>query len=187
MGNRSSYRLTVWNRPRMAKHCDPCENTDRIDVDIIVIPPGTMGMLLHIPAVSDSRGSSLPVAIVLLTLLAIMGAAIMEVSRFGDLAARAQLSAAAAMHLADAGLAAYERGAVPTVGTVRLESASGEATVTASQMIRMSDSTIMVLVESRGTAPAGVRPIGQRTLQVMMHIDTTGVRQRIVGTLAEEY
>lgn len=135
----------------------------------------------------DRHGSALPLAIALLTLLAMIGAATVEVSRFGNLAARAQISAAAAMHLADTGLNAYERGALGAYGTTFLRSSSGEASVTAEQVLRLKDSTIVVLVESQGTAPVGADPTGRRTLRVLMRIDPGGERQRVGGTLMEDF
>lgn len=140
-----------------------------------------------LPAVADSRGSSLAIAIVLLTLLATVGVAIIEVSRFGQLAAQAQLSAAAAMYLADMGLDYYETGTTAALEPIQLESSSGEVTVTATQLLRMRDSTVIVLVESRGTASVGTQATGRRTLQVMVRIEPTGVRRRVRGTLAEEF
>ena len=142
---------------------------------------------MPVPAGTDSRGSSLPIAIVLLTLLAMMGAAIVEVSRFGSLAARAHISTASAMHLADTGLVVYEQGAVGAYGTTLLRSSSGEASVTAEQILRLRDSAVVVLVESRGTAPVGTNPTGRRTLQVLMRIDPNGDRQRVTGSLMEDF
>jgi hypothetical protein len=157
-------------------------------IEIRVIASDTLGaMRILNPVVTGSRGSSLPVTIVMLTLLTMIGAAIVETSRFGNLAARAHVSAAAAMHLADTGLAAYERGVVGAFGTTVLRSSSGQAVVTADQVVRLTDSSVVVLVESRGTAPVGMNPTGRRNLQVLMRIDPSGDRQRVAGSLMEDF
>ena len=144
-------------------------------------------MQMVFPAVLSSRGSSLPVAIVLLTLLATMGAAIVEASRFGNLAARGHVATAAALHLADTGLDSYERGTGSPFGSTRLGSSMGEATITANRLLRLTDSTVIVLVESLGTSPPGGTPIGRRTLRVLLQVDQEGNRQVISGSLMEDF
>ena len=153
----------------------------------MVIASGTVGMRIPIRTISDSEGTALPVAIVVLTMLTTIGAALVEVTRFGNLAARAHISAAAAMHLADTGLDAYERGALAAYGTTRLRSPSGGATIIAEQVLHLRDSTVLVLVESRGAAPDRPDPAGLRTLKVVMRINPNGDRERVGGTLMEDF
>ena len=143
-------------------------------------------MRMVFPVVLSSRGSSLPVAIVLLTLLATAGAAIVEVSRFGNLAARGHVAAAAALHLADTGLDSYRRGTGELLGSTRIGSSMGEATVTSRRLVQLADSTVIVIVESHGTSPPGATPIGRRTLRALMQVYPDGNRQVISGSLMEE-
>ena len=135
----------------------------------------------------SARGSALPVAIAIVTLIAVIAAAILEISVFGSLAARAQQTGVVALHVADTGLRAYERGAIVANGSTSLGSNSGEGLVSAERLLVLADSTVMMLVHSRGTSPAGARPTGRRTLQALIHIDSSGVRRRVPGSLAEEY
>lgn len=142
--------------------------------------------MLH-PAVQTSRGSSLPVAILLLALLGTIGAAIVEVTRFGNLASRAQVSLAAAMHLADTGLQAYVSGALDAVGPSRLVSSRGEGLVRGETILRLNDSSTIVRVTSSGSSPSAARPAGHRTLEALVHFDPAGNRRPIAGSLWEEY
>lgn len=135
----------------------------------------------------SARGSALPVAIAVVTLVVVITTAILEISVFGSLAAQAQRAGVAALHLADTGLRAYERGAITASGSTTLGSNSGDGLVSAEQLLVLPDSTVVMLVHSRGTSPAGAQPTGRRTLQVLVLVDSNGARRRVRGSLAEEF
>lgn len=134
-----------------------------------------------------TAGSALPVAIVILTLVALITFSIVEESVFASLAVRAQRSGAVALHLADTGLRAYELGALTAHGSTNLRSESGHGVVIARQLLVLPDSSVLMLVHSRGTSPSGPQPTGRRTLQALVQIDSGGVRRRIHGSLAEDF
>ena len=133
-----------------------------------------------------SRGSVLLIALVVLTVVTILGAAAFEAARFGVAAAQGQLAAAAAFHAADTGLETYVAGTGPFAGSFRLEASWGEAQVTAQPLIHLADSSWIVRVESRGAAPSETSPIGRRHLEQLVRITVSGSRQRVGGSWIEQ-
>lgn len=136
-------------------------------------------------APEQTRGSVLPMVIIVLTILMMLGAAGFEAARFGAAAANGQLAAAAAFHAADTGLETYVAGTGPVAGSFRLQASWGEAQVTAQPLILLADSSWIVRVESRGTAPSMSMPIGRRHLEELVRIPSSGPRQRVDGSWTE--
>lgn len=132
-----------------------------------------------------SRGSVLPVTLIVLILLVMTGVAGFEAARFAKTAATGQLAAAAALHAADTGLAAYTLGTGSAVGSFRLRASWGEAHVTAEPLVSLSDSSVIVLVESSGFAPAESAAVGRRYLAQLTRIGADGSRHRVRGTWNE--
>ena len=132
-----------------------------------------------------TRGSVLPVALIVLTVMTMLGAAAFEAARFGAAAANGQMAAAAAFHAADTGLETYVAGTGPLAGSFRLKASWGEAQVTARPLIQLSDSSWIVRVESRGAAPSDSMPVGRRHLEELVRIPLSGPRQRVGGSWTE--
>jgi len=140
-------------------------------------------------SVSDTRanrGSVLPLALIVLTLLAITGFAGFEAARFGRAAARGQLYAAAALHAADTGLATYMAGTGAPTDSFRLRASWGIAYVVARPLIILADSSVIVRVESRGFAPAESTAVGRRQLEQLFRLAPDGSRSPIRGSWSEK-
>ncbi len=133
-----------------------------------------------------NRGSVLPLALIVLTLLAIVGFAGFEAARFGSMAARGQLYAAAALHAADTGLATHLAGTGAPTGGFWLRASWGEAYVSAVPVLMLADSSIIVRVESRGFAPAESGAVGRRTLEQLARIAPDGSRTPMRGSWREK-
>ena len=136
-------------------------------------------------APNETRGSILPIALIVLTVMMMLGAAAFEAARFGVAAANGQMAAAAAFHAADTGIETYLAGTGPVAGTFQIRASLGEAQVTARPLILMADSSWIVQVESRGTAPSDSMPVGRRDLKSLVSIPLSGPRQRVSGSWAE--
>ena len=137
-------------------------------------------------APNETRGSILPIALIVLTVMMMLGAAAFEAARFGVAAANGQMAAAAAFHAADTGIETYLAGTGPVAGSFRLKASWGEAEVTARPLIMLADSTWIVQVESRGTAPSDSMPVVRRHLKTLVGILVSGPRQRVSASWSEQ-
>lgn len=134
----------------------------------------------------QTRGSVLPIALIVLIIIMMLGAAAFEAARFGAAAANGQLAAAAAFHAADTGLESYVAGTGPVAGDFRLHASWGEAHVIAEPLIRLADSSWIVRVKSRGAAPSDSMPVGRRHLEILVRIPSSGPRLRVNGSWTEQ-
>ncbi len=132
------------------------------------------------------RGFILPIALIVLTVMMMLGAAAFEAARFGAAAANGQMAAAAAFHAADTGIESYIAGTGPVAGSFRLKASWGEAEVTARPLIMLADSSWIVQVESLGTAPSDSMPVGRRHLETLVGVPVSGPRQRVSGSWSEQ-
>jgi hypothetical protein len=133
----------------------------------------------------QTRGSVLPIALIVLTVMTMLGAAAFEAARFGAAAASGQMAAAAAFHAADTGIETYVSGTGPVVGSFRLKASWGEARVTSRRLMLLADSSWIVHVQSEGAAPSDSMPVGRRHLEVLVSIPLSGPRQRVGGSWTE--
>lgn len=142
--------------------------------------------------VSDSAGiaardagSTLPLVLVGLTALALLALAGFDSARFALQAARSQVWSTAALHAAESAVELYLAGAGPVDGPLEVEATPGRAALSVRTLVRLPDSTRIVALTAEGRAPSWSTRSAVRRVGVVAHLDPTGGRSRVSGSLAE--
>lgn len=133
---------------------------------------------------NERAGSVLPAVVVGLAAIGLLALAGLQSASFGSRAARASVAAGAALHAADSGLESYGRGAAPVLGVQAIVAPPGRATVTAEALVRLNDSSYVVLVRSEGRSPSSGAAAGRRSLVRLFRVEGT-TRTPIGGSWKE--
>lgn len=132
----------------------------------------------------DPAGSAIAAVLVGLVAIGLLAVAGFQSASFGRAASRAAVAAGAALHAADSGFDLYAEGIGPTLGTQAILAPPGLGTVVAERLVRLNDSTIVVLVRSDGMSPPSGAAVGRRSLTRLFRVDASS-RTVVRGTWRE--
>lgn len=173
----------------MAKHLSPCENADDVRTtehhrDEPRLIPTDISLSMRKSARANHAGSVLPAIVVGLAAIGLLAVAGFQSASFGRAAARAAMAAGAALHAADSGLEFYGAGGGPAVGAQGILAPPGRGDLVAERLVRLNDSSFVVLLRSEGTSPATGPSVGRRSLSRLFRVEGS-TRTAVQGSWRE--